>query len=446
MPVSPARAAAFEILLRVEQKAAYASDLLLAPRWSKLSRPDHALTTEIVMGVLRWQSSLDDAFARWTPKRRKLDPEVRAALRMGVYQITRLDRVPARAAIFESVELVKEAGKRSATGFVNAVLRKVASRSPRPAPPAKSAKGISVQMAHPAWLVERWAKAYGLDAARQICAADQQVPATSVRLQDLATAYELQSEGITLQPGALLASACRVLRGDLTQTLAFREGRAGIQDEASQLVPLLLGEGKRILDCCAAPGGKTIILAARNPQAQITAVELHAHRAKLLEERVTAANVEVVTGDIRTLRPEAAYDRVLVDVPCSGTGTLAHHPEIKWRLAADDLRDLRQKQTGILHAAMNHLAPGGRLLYSSCSLEPEENEAVVEKVLAGNPEFSLLPLEPELARLRATGEIVWSDSASLLRGSYLRTLPGVHPCDGFFAALLERRGSLRTSA
>jgi 16S rRNA (cytosine967-C5)-methyltransferase len=438
MPVSPARAAAFEILLRVDQKDAYASELLLAPRWGKLSREDHGLATEIVMGVLRWQAKLDQALEQWTAKR-KLDPEVRVALRMGAYQITYLDRVPARAAIFESVELVKQARKRSATGFVNAVLRKVAAKPARPSSPAKTAKGIAAQTAHPAWLVERWERAYGLDATRAICTADQQVPATAVRLQDLASVYELQTEGVTLQPGALLGSACRVLHGDLTRTAAFREGRAGIQDEASQLVPLLLGEGQQILDCCAAPGGKTMVLAARNPQAQVVAVELHAHRARTLRQRVMAANVEVITADIRSLPPQPPFDRVLVDVPCSGTGTLAHHPEIKWRLAEGDLRDLQGRQEEILRAAMRQVVAGGRLLYSTCSLEPEENEAVVERAMAENPELSVLPLEQELTRLRETGELVWGDVASLLRGPYLRTLPGMHPCDGFFAALLERR-------
>jgi 16S rRNA (cytosine967-C5)-methyltransferase len=202
---------------------------------------------------------------------------------------------------------------------------------------------------------------------------------------------------------------------------------------------LLLGEGQRILDCCAAPGGKTMVLAARNPQAQIVAVELHAHRARTLRQRVTAANVEVIAADVRSLPAQAPFDRVLVDVPCSGTGTLAHHPEIKWRLAEDDLRDLQRRQEDILRAAMSQVVPDGRLLYSTCSLEPEENEAVVEEALSENPEFVVLPLEQELARLREAGELVWRDTESLLRGPYMRTLPGVHPCDGFFAALLERR-------
>jgi 16S rRNA (cytosine967-C5)-methyltransferase len=153
---------------------------------------------------------------------------------------------------------------------------------------------------------------------------------------------------------------------------------------------------------------------------------------------VTAANVEVVTGDIRSLPQQEPFDRVLVDVPCSGTGTLARHPEIKWRLKEDDLGDLQRKQIDILRAALAPVAPGGRLLYSTCSLEPEENEKVVDAVLAENSGFAVLPLERELARLRESGELTWSDTGSLLHGPFLRTLPGVHPCDGFFAALLER--------
>ncbi len=212
-----------------------------------------------------------------------------------------------------------------------------------------------------------------------------------------------------------------------------------IQDEGSQLVALLVGTGTRLLDCCAAPGGKTALLAARNPDAEIIAAEIHPHRADLLRKRVRAANVKVIEADATQLPVEGQFDRVLVDVPCSGTGTLARNPEIKWRLKPEDLDDLHKKQVAILRAALQHLAPAGRLVYSTCSLEQEEDEAVVEEVLTDLPGFRLLDVRDELERLRASGELDWEDLDSLISGKYLRTIPGIHPCDGFFAAILRRK-------
>ena len=191
----------------------------------------------------------------------------------------------------------------------------------------------------------------------------------------------MESDGITLAPGALLTSARIVTGGDVTQTRAYREGRVFIQDEASQLVAALVGKGSRLLDCCAAPGSKTAAIASRNPAAEIVAVELHPHRAELLR---AASSRGQCSGHHRrhpAIAAQGEFDRVLADVPCSGTGTLARNPEIKWRLKTEDLRDLHAKQVAILRAALRQLAPGGRAVYSTCSLEPEENQAVVEEVL-----------------------------------------------------------------
>ncbi len=443
MPVSAARAAAFDILLRVEQQDAYASELLHSDRLDQLSPPDRGLTTEIVMGVLRWQSRLDQAIAANSSRAlAKLDPQVLVALRMAAYQLLFLTRVPARAAINESVELVKRARKTSAAPFANAVLRKLANIAPvlpRETTTATPAAELAAEFAHPEWLVERWVNHYGIANTEAICRHDQQVPPTSIRLDSDQVASELLGEGIELAPGALLTSARTVTAGDVTQTSAYHEGRVVIQDEASQLVAALVGTGSRLLDCCAAPGSKTGAIASRNPSAEVVAVELHSHRADLLRRRVRATNVHVVTADALSLPVEEGFDRVLADVPCSGTGTLARNPEIKWRLKPDDLSDLHTKQDAILSAALKHVAPGGRAIYSTCSLEPEENQAVVEEVLRGDSHFTLLDCRAELERLRSEGELAVSDLDSLLEGNYLRTIPGVQPCDGFFAAVMERR-------
>lgn len=440
--LSPARSAAFDILLRVEGQSAYASELLHAERYRKLSSPDHALCTELVMGVLRWRSALDEAVQRAASQPlRKMDLEVLLALRLGAYQLGWLERVPARAAIFESVELVKRARKRSAASFVNAVLRQLAAQpgALRPQTPAdQGARGLTSAYAHPEWLVARWVEQFGPEAAARICAYGQQIPATVIRLRFPAAEQELIAAGIELAPGAFLRDARRVTTGDVTRTAALRERRVAIQDEASQLVAALVGEGRRLLDCCAAPGGKTAMLADRNPGAVVIAAELHPRRALLLRQMVGAENVRVVAADAVQLPIAGEFDRALADVPCSGTGTLARNPEIKWRLRLADLADLRARQVAIARSALQRLSPGGRLVYSTCSLEREENQEVVEELLATVQKVRLLDCRSELRAMQDRGELLWQDLDSITSGEFLRTLPGVHPCDGFFAAILEK--------
>jgi 16S rRNA (cytosine967-C5)-methyltransferase len=448
MAISPARVAAYDLLMRIEQQDAYASELLHSPHYEKLSPADHGLTTELVMGVLRWRSRLDEEIRRFSAKGvEKLDLEVLTALRLGAYQLMFLDRMPGRAAVHESVELVKRARKRSAVPFANAVLRKLAAASTATEVASdqtvgtirsESAAQLSQSLAHPLWLVERWVQEFGLASAQKICSYDQQAPETAIRVADPETEAELKQSGIELSPGQLLTSARRVRAGSVTRTRAFAEGRVAIQDEASQLVGLLVGKGSRILDCCAAPGGKTRILAARNPDASIVALELYPHRVRLLRKLVPAKNVDVIQSDVREFTTETSFDRILTDVPCSGTGTLGHNPEIKWRLKPEDLFDLQGHQLEILRSAMQHVGPGGRLVYSTCSLEREENEMVVEKALADSPSFRVLEGRVELERLRTEGELAWKDIDSLVRGKFVRTIPGIHACDGFFVAILQK--------
>lgn len=447
--VSPARAAAFDILLRFERESSYASDLLHSATYERLSTADHALATELVMGVLRWRSRLDDEIATASSQAlSRLDVEILIALRIALYQFRWLDRVPQRAALNESVELVKRARKPSAAPFVNAVLRKLSTSVPQTSQPSAeetphfSPEKLARDFAHPLWLVGRWAQEYGLASAQRICQYNQSIPKTAIRLRSPNAEAQLKQEGITVTPANLLVSARCVEAGDITKSRAFRAGQIAIQDEASQLVAALVGSGSNILDCCAAPGGKTLTMADRNPGARITAVELHPHRARLLKRLLqgahSGARIQIVAGDAQRLPVSQRFDRVLADVPCSGTGTLARNPEIKWRLTPDDLRELQARQVAILRSALAHVAPGGRLVYSTCSLEKEENEDVIEKALEGNDPFRLLDCRAELVRLKESGELIWADSDSLTSGPYLRTIPGVQPCDGFFAAIVER--------
>jgi 16S rRNA (cytosine967-C5)-methyltransferase len=444
--LSPARSAAFEILLRVVREDSYAAELLHSPALAKLSARDHGLATELVMGVLRWQSLLDQRLAAASSQKLdRLDDEVLAALRLGAYQLLFLSRVPARAAIFESVELVKAARKRSAASFVNAVLRKIVASSTEDVVAEIEASPDAVTLArdtaHPAWLVARWVERHGLESTRKICAYDQTVPDTAVHIHDDQTDAELAAAGVPLSPGRLLSAARRVVSGDVIGTRAYQEGRISIQDEASQLIALLLGHGEMILDCCAAPGSKTALLAKRNPRAKVFATDLHPHRARLLQSLHRLPNLRIVAADARHLPFSSTFDRILADVPCSGTGTLGRNPEIKWRITEKDLLDLQSRQVAILKSALAQLARGGRLVYSTCSLEREENEAVVEAALEGTAEYKVGDFRVELEHLRQSHELsetVGKDIASLLAGPYLRTIPGVHPCDGFFAALIGK--------
>lgn len=443
MSISPARTAAFDILLQIEREDAYASELLHSQNYLSLSREDHGLATQIVMGVLRWRSQLDSTLASSSSRPLpKLDAEVKTVLRMGAYQLMHLERVPSHAAVHESVELVKRARKTSAAGLVNALLRKIPRGTKREAKP-ETASSLAENYAHPEWMVSRWVERFGLEFSHAICVSDQQVPVTTIRIPGTSAAadalvQELLTDGVHLASGALLASARRVEAGDITKTKAFTEGRVIIQDEASQLVALLAGKGSRILDCCAAPGGKTRVLAERNPSAMIVAMDLHPHRARLLRSRVSATNVHVIAADIQSAPFRGTFDCILFDAPCSGTGTLAQHPEIKWRLKAEHIAELHVLQVSLLGAAMNLVAPGGTLLYSTCSLEREENEDVLDRALAGVTNFRVQNLGEKLLELKKASALTVADVQGITCGPYLRTLPGLHPCDGFFAALLEK--------
>jgi 16S rRNA (cytosine967-C5)-methyltransferase len=289
---------------------------------------------------------------------------------------------------------------------------------------------------------------FGPIAAKKICEYDQATPTTSIRLRSPRAEEELIRQGMVLDPGSLLSLSRTVRAGDISKSAALQNGLVAIQDEASQLVAALVRTGTStrnpgILDCCAAPGGKTFAIADRNPTTTIAAFEIHPHRARLMKGLLQrydglGARVQVIAADARRSPVLINFDRVLADAPCSGTGTLCRNPEIKWRLQADSFADLSHKQVEILQSALQRVAPGGRIVYSTCSLEREENEQVVERVLDQNKSFRVLDCRLELEHLKAEGELIWENTDSLVRGPFLRTVPGVHPCDGFFAAILER--------
>ncbi len=405
--ITPARRVAFEILTLVEAGKGHSDDLLRGPRMEELSEADKHLATALVMGVLRWQIALDAQIATLLQRPdQRLAAPVALALRMGAFQLLHMDRIPAHAALSESVELCRAASEPHATGMVNAVLRRIAAGHEPKKPIFELPAAFAARLGHPAWMVERWAKEYGRDAALKICEADQEEPGR----------------------GGLFGAA------DPDEHLPeIDDGSRLVAELAAAALPNVDGRPAKVLDCCAAPGGKTLMLARRLPGAEILATDVSAKRITAMQGRLRrfdyAAGVKTAVLDAAKL-PESAgeFDLILCDVPCSGTGTLGRNPEIRLRLAPEELTRQAERQRAILSAALKRLAPGGRLVYSTCSLEPEENERVVEAVAAGSRRVALEELLPEIG----------ISAAGLVRDGALRTLPGVQPCDGFYAVVLER--------
>jgi 16S rRNA (cytosine967-C5)-methyltransferase len=455
MPVSRARTIAFETLRRVEEQGAYASDVLHTELDERVKPEDAALATEITLGVLRWRALLDFLLERQLKKHvAQLDLPVALALRMGLYQLRFLERVPARAAVNESVELVKRGRKSSAASLVNAVLRRLAEGAAREdleklLPTGLSrAEQLGIIYSHPAWLVERWLARWGEPQTIALLKADNEAPRLSCAVHDLGRTQEikgvLERSGLHVESDRLLKSAFIASGASPARTAPFRNGWISIQDEASQAIPLLLDvrEGDRVLDLCAAPGGKTAELArAAGETGFVVAADRHAHRLRAMSaqiQRLHLKNIALVELDAEKPLPFGAkFHRILVDAPCSGTGTLARHPEIRWRLRPEQLAELQRLQIAILRTAAALLAPGGRLVYSTCSLEAEENEDVVEAVLRDMPSLRRAPAE-EAAVALAPHLAAGIPPASLFddRGQF-RTLPGAHPTDGFFAAVIR---------
>jgi len=510
MPVSLARSTAYRILRRIDSASALAVDLLQSEEVSALREVDRALVTELVMGVLRWRGELDFQIEKLSGKRLRIfDPEVVTVLRLGLYQIGFLEKIPVSAAVNEAVELVKQARKRSAAGLVNAVLRKAERVGGRPTrrpgrrggmaaeaegasqPEGSDSSASSAGLveracrATPEWLLDRWTRQFGSDTAKGLAVASVSVPPTTLRvtgrqLSRQGIERDLAEEGIIVRPAQYAHDALVVESGRVQASRAWREGRVVIQDEASQLVAALLrvGPGQRVLDLAAAPGIKTAQLAGllskaeegrgfspagpkpstgiiensgahfvgrteappflgllQQPASLLVASDVSARRLgdlnRLLPRQVPPdVRLSVVRLDATERLPfGSCFDRVLLDAPCSGTGTLARNPEIKWRLRPEDLARLAENQARMLRHALEVLSLGGRLVYATCSLEREENEQVVERVLK------------ETQGVRAVGRDELSREVPLVSGlidadGYFRTRPDRHGTDGFFAAVL----------
>ncbi len=451
-----ARSVAHAVLVELERIGGMADDLL-DHRLSRsgLDDRDRALALELTYGVLRHQATLDwrlDQVADQVVRR--LPSFVRNALRLGAYQLVYLDRIPPSAAVNESVELVKVGRSTSRerwARFVNAVLRAVIREPapPWPDPAEDPVAALSIRYACPSWLTERWLARLGPDHAEALCRATLSIPPLTLRTNTLRVDREslladLARVGFTARPTlvspiGLVVDKC----GRVTDLPQFAKGLCYVEDEAGQLVPPLLDPqpGERLLDACAAPGGKATHLASlMENQGEIVAMDRSPDRLHLLREncrRLGVTNITVVQGDLTSGRDRTtsrllrggSFDGILVDAPCSGLGVLKRHPEAKWHKTAGALPKHRAKQLHLLEQTSALLRPGGRIVYSTCSTEPEENEHVIEEFCKNHKEFRRESIEPWLPQ---AGRSLLTD-----RGD-LSTIPFMHSMDGFFACRLRK--------
>jgi 16S rRNA (cytosine967-C5)-methyltransferase len=460
--ISPARRGAYAVLRAVHSDATDLGHAIARVRGNLRDDRDRALAGEIAIGTLRWRGRLDHLIAHFARRPiAKLDPEVLDVLRLSAYQLLHLERVPPAAIVNDAVNLVGQVKKRSAAPFVNGVLRALdrsRDRLPLPTrPPAGAGSGpadagryteqaldyLSVTLSHPRWLVARWLDRYGFDATEAWLTFNNGPAPLALRTNPLKTdraalVTDLATSGVGVESARYAPDALIVTAGSALQTRAAAEGHFLVQDEASQLVAMMAGvrPNQAVLDTCAAPGGKaTAFAAAMNGRGTLVAADARGGRIRLLRDtlaRAGASAVRVVQADLLQPAPFAAvFDWVIVDAPCSGLGTLRRDPDIKWRRQEEDLETLAEAERTILAHAAGAVGPGGRLLYATCSSEPEEDEQIVASFLATHADFESVDLGRS------------DDCPAALRpvlndAGVLRTLPHVHGLEAFFGAVLQR--------
>jgi 16S rRNA (cytosine967-C5)-methyltransferase len=446
-PATEARRLALRVLHAVDDGGAFANLALdQALEGSPLSGADRSLATELVYGVTRWRGRLDYVLDRLsTTPVADLPVWIRNVLRMGLYQILFLDRVPERAAVSESVALAREFGHRGTAGLVNAVLRQAARRGAAVAlPPAVGdpVPRLAVEFSHPEWLARRWVARYGLEEATRLCRVDNEGAPLTLRVNTTRTSREeltarLTPEGVAAEPGRLFPEAV-VAHTDrpLRSLAAYAEGLFSVQDESSMAAARAVRPqaGQTVIDACAGVGGKATHLAElAGDRGRVVALDIFNHKLRLLTraaERLGLRSIETRRIDAREL-PSAgleAADAVLVDAPCSGLGVLRRRPDLRWRVTEEDLADLARLQAELLSAAADCVRPGGVVVYATCSMEPEENQKVVEGFLSNRREFV-----PDDTATAAGLEDVRP------HGPYLSLTPMSGGPDGFFVARMVRR-------
>jgi 16S rRNA (cytosine967-C5)-methyltransferase len=445
-----AREIALEALTSIDQEGAY-SNLALNEVLQKY-RPEpreSGLATELVYGTVQRRNTIDAVLERHISKGiKKLQPWVRSLFRLSAYQLLYLDRVPPHAAVSEAVAIAKRRGHAGVSGLVNAVLRKLAANPGHPEPPdgLDEAGKIAFRHSHPEWLVRRWVEQFGAEKAERIAAANNEPPKASVRANRLRTSRDeltakliesgIPAERSAVSPDGVVATG----GGNLARSEVYVNGLCTIQDESSMLVAAFVDPlpGMRVLDCCAAPGGKSTHMAERmNDLGTIISCDIHPHKRELIEgsaRRLDLHSIEAMVADAAKLHEKfepASFDRILIDAPCSGFGVIRRKPDIKWTKTEADVRAIADIQRAILHSAHRLLKPGGVLVYSTCTLEAEENEGQIAAFLAEHPEYTLD------ARMPETIPAAVAERCGYGPGQLLLT-PADFGSDGFYMARLIR--------
>ncbi len=448
--IAPARTAAYAALREVNAGRLDLPAALARVRPALQDERDRSLATDLVTGTLRWQGQLDHLIIEFAKRPLgKLDFDVLQILRLGVYQLVHLDRVPAAAAVNDAVAMTRRARKTSAAGLVNAVLRGISRNTHRLPIPARPPGGdalsyLEVALSHPRWLAQRWLDRYGFDAAERWELFNNAPAPITIRVNRLKTTVDelvasLAAHGVKVEPARYAPDGLVVTSGNPLRTPLAGSGVFFLQDEASQLVSLLGAPdpGMRVLDTCASPGGKTTAMAAMaGDGADIFAADVRSARIELLNETVSASGsnrIRVIQADLEAGLPfTSAFDVVFLDAPCSGLGIVRRDPEIRWRRTEPELRSLAGAQLRMIRNAADVVGPRGRLIYATCSSEPEENEGVIGEFLSANERFRLVDLRAEQPVYFQAIEPVL-DSAGCLR-----TQPDTHGLEAFFGAVMRR--------
>ncbi|MCO7127981.1 16S rRNA (cytosine(967)-C(5))-methyltransferase RsmB [Sporolactobacillus shoreicorticis] len=439
-----ARETVLDLLLAITKKHAYSQIVLNETlNAGHLSDKDKGLVTTLVYGVLQQKLILDYYLSSFVEKKRKIDDWVKQLLFMSIYQKAFLDRIPDHAIVNEAVTIAKKRGHRGISGFVNGVLRRILREGlPDLSKIEPESKRNSIVYSHPEWLMGLWEAQWDRETAVKIAEADNLPPSVSIRVNQLKVtrqelADQLAAENIETLPGKLSPDALIVTSGNAVQSQAFQKGYFTIQDESSMLVADAAApeEGMLVLDACAGPGGKTTHLAERmGNRGRIVALDLHPHKAQLIDhaaERLGLSNIEAHAMDARSARSklgEASFDRVVLDVPCSGLGVIRRKPEIKWTKLVDEIKGLIPIQQMILEEAALLVKPGGWLIYSTCTIHKDENEKQMAAFLANHSNF----------RAEASFAKRMPKAKTDPRDGMLQIMPYMFQTDGFFICCLER--------
>lgn len=439
-----ARAAAIRILSRFERSDSYIDKLVdYELRTGELNDMDKSLLTELVNGVIRWRSKLDWILVGfYHGDYLKCLNIVKNAMRVALYQILYLDRIPIPAAINDSVEITKRVQGEKTSGIVNGVLRNIARNLDNVRYPEREDDQIyyfSVMYSHPRWMVKRWMDRFGELEAEKLLYINNRRPYICIRVNTLKAKPEevmnwLRNKGITYLPSPLLKQSLLLkgLRGDISQLQIFQDGWITVQDTSASLVTLLSRPkpGFTLVDLCAAPGGKSFLLAELiADRGKIIAVDQYKSKMHFIEEGAQRLGIKSITtmcDDAQSIHLDEKVDLVLADVPCSGLGTISKKPDIKWKREREDLVKLVEQQRNIMESAAKILKPGGVFIYTTCSIEPEENWENVEWFLANHPEFELDPAEKYLPN-------------DICENGYVQIFPHIHNIDGAFGARLLKK-------